>query len=222
MHVKHTIYLCLLMTGVLALSSIGRVAVAEIHEVQVANFSFTPDEIDIVVGDTVRWVWVGGTHTATSGSNCTPDGLFDAPLNSSSTSFEFTFESLGDVPYFCVPHCGLGMDGVVRVGQSTAVEEEAGFDRSATAGVITAAPNPFESATTVHYSLPSEQSVRLVIVDATGRIVAVPTTGRQAAGSHSVEWDGRTTTGTAAVSGTYFARLETATRSATRSLLLLR
>ncbi len=64
----------LILALTMALQSAPR---AEIHEVAVSNFDFTPQNLTINDGDTVRWVWVSGNHTATSGSDCVADGLFD-------------------------------------------------------------------------------------------------------------------------------------------------
>jgi plastocyanin len=77
---------------------------------------FAPSTITIHVGDTVRWQWVssGIGHSTTSGSSCTPDGIWDSGTKSSG-SFSHTFNSAGHFPYFCTPHCGVGMTGTVEV-----------------------------------------------------------------------------------------------------------
>lgn len=85
------------------------------HVVNQTGFQFVPDTLTIAVGDTVQWVWSGGPHTVTSGAPCTPDGLFDMPLTAGSPVASFTFTSAGSFEYFCLPHCLIGMDGVVQV-----------------------------------------------------------------------------------------------------------
>ena len=70
----------------------------------------------IHVGDTVRWVWVGGSHSTTSGScqgGCHPDGLWDSGTGSGMT-FSRTFTQAGTFAYHCIPH-GSSMTGVVQV-----------------------------------------------------------------------------------------------------------
>ena len=69
----------------------------------------------INVGDTVRWVWVGGTHSSTSGPcpPCTGDGTWTSGIKSSGT-FEHTFTTAGSFPYFCIPHT-QAMTGTVIV-----------------------------------------------------------------------------------------------------------
>src|SRR4029450_8520115 len=40
---------------------------------------FTPDTVNISVGDTVRWTWGTGGHSVTSGDPCTSDGEYCSP-----------------------------------------------------------------------------------------------------------------------------------------------
>ena len=70
----------------------------------------------IHVGDTVRWVWVGGSHSTTSGScpgGCQPDGKWDSGVGSGMT-FNRTFSQPGTFPYHCTPH-GAAMQGAIQV-----------------------------------------------------------------------------------------------------------
>jgi plastocyanin len=71
----------------------------------------------IHAGDTVRWDWVGGFHSTTSGtcsgSNCQRDGKWDSGEGSSKT-FSFRFTQAGTFDYFCTVH-GAAMKGVVQV-----------------------------------------------------------------------------------------------------------
>jgi len=70
----------------------------------------------IHVGDTVRWVWVGGSHSTTSGGcsgGCRPDGLWDSGTGSGKT-FERKFTQAGTFAYHCIPH-GAAMTGTVVV-----------------------------------------------------------------------------------------------------------
>ena len=50
--------------------------------------------------------------------------LFDAALNASSPEFVFEFTEMGEYPYFCRPHFGLGMTGLVVVSVATPVEPD--------------------------------------------------------------------------------------------------
>lgn len=85
------------------------------HQVIQSGLDFIPDNLTIAPGDTVEWVWGGGIHTVTSGTPCTADGLFDLPLDGTAPTVSFTFNSAGTFDYFCIPHCTLGMTGVINV-----------------------------------------------------------------------------------------------------------
>jgi plastocyanin len=88
-------------------------------EIELRNFFFNSNDVTINVGDTIRWINRTSTfHTTTSGTNCTSNGTWDQPLASLGSSFERTFNKLGTFPYFCRPHCGIGMTGTITVVQT--------------------------------------------------------------------------------------------------------
>ena len=78
-------------------------------------------------------------------------------------------------------------------------------------------PNPINHLTTLSFSLPQTQDVRLAVFDITGREVAVVTEGRHGAGEHRVAFDG-----TELSSGIYFAHLTAGTQQMTQKLLLVK
>jgi glucose/arabinose dehydrogenase/plastocyanin len=94
-------------------------AAATTHTVTCQNFAFSPANITVAPGDTVHWQWVNGSHTATSGTNCTYDGLyFNQAINVTNQTFDWVVPSsgVGLVPYFCVPHCVMAeMKGTITI-----------------------------------------------------------------------------------------------------------
>ena len=73
------------------------------------NFAFTPKEMTIKAGSTVRWTNKDDIpHTVTSDSN-----LFSSPTLDTNQTFEFTFEKPGKFLYFCTLH--PMMTGVITV-----------------------------------------------------------------------------------------------------------
>ncbi|NNE07301.1 MAG: hypothetical protein HKN20_01940 [Gemmatimonadetes bacterium] len=80
---------------------------------------FSPANVNIRQGDTVRWTWNDGPHTVTSGTGFADPNvgaLFDAPLDSANITFLYTFtDTLGTYPYHCIPHQLEGMNGTVTV-----------------------------------------------------------------------------------------------------------
>ncbi len=113
-----------LVTAAFVITLAGSAWAANFTVVQV-DLTFTPDDLTINVGDTVEWVHQSGFHTVTNGTGAADPqagAMFDANLGSG--TFSFTFNSSGDVPYFCRPHEGFGMAGMIHVENQVAAEEE--------------------------------------------------------------------------------------------------
>jgi plastocyanin len=88
---------------------------ADVVEVAVSSNQFEPASVKIKVGQTVRWTWRGGSHNIRSGPDCDqPDDKFGASIRSGGT-FEKKFEVAGSFPYYCEPHCSMGMKGEIIV-----------------------------------------------------------------------------------------------------------
>jgi hypothetical protein len=84
------------------------------------------------------------------------------------------------------------------------------------------APNPFNPATRIDYSLRSAGQARLTVHDAQGKPLATLVDERQEAGSRSVTRDGRGANGRRAASGVHFAHLATPTGRWTRKMVLIK
>lgn len=78
-------------------------------------------------------------------------------------------------------------------------------------------PNPFAYSTTIAFALDRPSQVRLTVLDARGRVVSRLTDGPRTAGRHTVRFDAYDLP-----SGTYFARLETASGSKTQPVTVVR
>lgn len=94
------------------------------------GFRFSPADVEILAGATVRWVWATGGHTVTSGSNGVADGLFCSPndqdcsatpIMGAGSVYETRFEQPGVFPYFCRPHFFAGMVGTITVATAVPV-----------------------------------------------------------------------------------------------------
>jgi len=94
---------------------------------------------------------------------------------------------------------------------------------AAPAGLTLAAPapNPFNPATRIRFTLPVASPVVLSIVDVSGREIARLVDRTLAAGSHAIEWNGRSGAGGPAASGVYLVRLEAGGRLLTARAVLL-
>ncbi|MCS6989314.1 MAG: T9SS type A sorting domain-containing protein [Chloroherpetonaceae bacterium] len=78
-------------------------------------------------------------------------------------------------------------------------------------------PNPFNPSTTIQFTLPQDDVIRLAVFDANGREVQTLASGRTSKGTHRVQFDA-----TNLASGVYFYRLETSAYSETKQMLLVK
>lgn len=147
------------------LSLLGLTLNAATQSVTVKNYSFTPSTLSVKAGDTVIWSFTGGTHTTTSGSNCTSDGKWDSGDKSSGT-FSFVFKTVGSYPYFCTPHCSLGMTGTITVTAATGIELSKYNDVK-----ISNFPNPFKELTNIVVASIEPSTLNINIRDLNGRNV---------------------------------------------------
>jgi plastocyanin len=97
------------------------------HVVTISNFQFVDSvsgtsNTTITAGETVEWVWAGGTHSTTSGtcsSICTPDLKWDSQVKSTPFTYTHTFTASDGgqtFSYYCQLHgISMGMTGVVSV-----------------------------------------------------------------------------------------------------------
>ena len=76
---------------------------------------FIPAVVEIQPGDAVTWLSVDKGHNVQFVREAVPDGVekFSSKLNQDVT---YTFETPGVYVYKCMPHYGLGMVGIVVVG----------------------------------------------------------------------------------------------------------
>ena len=83
-------------------------------------------------------------------------------------------------------------------------------------------PNPFNPRTTIRYSLPKDGDVSLDIFDVRGRKVKTLVTGRQTAGQHIVNWEGRDGRGNPQPSGVYLVQMRSDSIRLTSRITLLK
>jgi len=79
------------------------------------------------------------------------------------------------------------------------------------------APNPFNPSTTISYTLPKTQQVKLELYDFTGKRIKTMLSEVQTAGTHKITFYGNNL-----ASGLYICRLKTPTISLTHKMLLLK
>ena len=102
---------------------------AATHEVTIAGFAFTPQELTVTVGDTVTWTNTDPVaHTATSTA-----GAFDSGEVAEGASYSVTFTSPGTYDYLCTPHPSMTGRVVVVAAAAPASPAPSGLPNVATA-----------------------------------------------------------------------------------------
>lgn len=111
----------------LILLTLPSILAAELHKITITNFEFTPNDIDIKVGDTVRWENHEGFHgvseDATQAFDSGAPTILPFTLN-------HTFETAGEVFFHCSAHSSPGKNidrfpnGRINVVSDTAEEPE--------------------------------------------------------------------------------------------------
>lgn len=109
----------LLIISGLMLYAFSQAAAQSKHMVEVTQNVFTPNELEIVAGDTVEWINSDGYHnvngtTETYPSN--PHSFGNSPGNGWTYSHVFTIP--GEYNYQCDPHVELGMVGKITVKEA--------------------------------------------------------------------------------------------------------
>ncbi len=104
------------------------VSAGTIHDIAVGPggaFVFSPSEIVIELGDSIRWTWMSNGHNVVAGNPGDPTGAFlSGEPADTGTVFEVVFDQnfLDENPikdnlydYHCHPHAPFGMVGSVQV-----------------------------------------------------------------------------------------------------------
>ena len=191
------------------------------HQVDMINFAFVPDTININQGDSVLWINTTAIgHTTTSGVDGVPDGYWDSGAMAANDSIAFHFDSAGSFPYYCTPHWALGMVGLFIVDPVGIEEYEQGVPSDVDLDNIH--PNPFVQTTAITYSLSIPRHVQVSILNAAGQVVKVLTDGTMDEGTHVAQWDGRDAHGNEVAAGAYFVQVSLENQHTERKVLLLR
>ncbi|MBJ3785794.1 pseudoazurin [Devosia sediminis] len=118
-----TIRAAILAASLSLLASVS--ALAAEHEVKMLNSGdtgrmvFEPAYLEIAAGDTVTFVATDPGHNAESIKDLIPEGAtaFKGKLGE---TISVTFDVEGAYAYKCAPHLGMGMVGLIVVGEAPA------------------------------------------------------------------------------------------------------
>jgi hypothetical protein len=101
---------------------------------------------------------------------------------------------------------------------------ETGIDDETTHAIseLSCYPNPFNSETTISYTLPAKGQVCLDIYNSKGQLVKRLLNESQPKGKHSLTWNGTDDNGHSVASGLYLCRITSAGKQESRKMLLLK
>lgn len=80
---------------------------AETHVVTISSFQFSPANLNVVVGDVIRWEWAEGFHNTASVTIPSGAAPWTSPVSAGGFSFEYTVTAAGTYDYQCDPHAGF-------------------------------------------------------------------------------------------------------------------
>ncbi|HNU79090.1 MAG TPA: T9SS type A sorting domain-containing protein, partial [Prolixibacteraceae bacterium] len=83
-------------------------------------------------------------------------------------------------------------------------------------------PNPFNPITTIKYSLPQAETVRLTIYNMLGQKVRDLVNVKQQAGGYNIVWDATDQNGMTVPTGVYFYRIEAGAFAQVRKMTLMK
>ncbi len=168
----------------------GSSARAATMDVSIKNNAFNPSTLTVNVGDTVHWSNDDSTtHTVTSGTSPTPDGMFNSTLAPGAT-FDFTFTTAGTFNYFCMIH--PFMMGTITVMPAAQPSPTARAAPATPMAAATATPMPAATATAMApaATMPAGASPSAASPTARAATSAAPTATAGVAGASALPKSG--------------------------------
>ena len=83
-------------------------------------------------------------------------------------------------------------------------------------------PNPFNPSTTISYSIPDDNLVKIRIINILGKQIKILTNSYQTEGTHSIIWDGKNEHDMQMSSGIYFVLLEVGEERLSQKIILVK
>lgn len=160
----------LLLISMLTWSS----AFSTIHVFDVNASDFSPFSLGSTVGDTIRWVWTGGTHNTVSGSIPSGAASWSSPISSAVTQFDYVVSVDGVYLFACTIH---GFNGQFSVAPASGISTpipQINF-------LVSSKDN---SNYTLSYNLLGNTKVELSLTDITGKVAKVLFSGEKQGGEY--------------------------------------
>ncbi|MBK8549813.1 MAG: T9SS type A sorting domain-containing protein [Ignavibacteria bacterium] len=179
---------------------------------------FSPANISVSVGDTIKWTRTGGSHTTTcngSEGSTRPSGApaWNAPLTSASPTFIYVIQVAGMYHYVCEPHAPDMAGNINAVASSITQLTEIVRSYELSQNF----PNPFNPVTNINFSIPNSSNVVLKVFNNMGQEIETLVNEKLNAGSYQVDWNAVNYT-----SGIYYYKIQTEGFIETRKMLLIK
>jgi plastocyanin len=127
--------------------------------VNVVQFSFQPETLQIDPGDSVTWMFSEAGHTTTANRGQAESWDSGPETNDVGTTFRHTFDTPGRYGYICIPH-GSFMTGVVQVGSDEFPKSQRSFKQTRRGNSVTMSFRLVEAAkVTVRLRGPTRRTV---------------------------------------------------------------
>lgn len=208
-----------LSSALLLLMFISATAQSTIVNVNATSgLTFSPQTINVFVGDTVKWTRTGGSHTTTcDGQTFTsrPAGAlpWNAPLTSGSPTFTYVITVAGTYNYICEPHAP-SMSGVINATVSGITQLN---EIAISYGISQNYPNPFNPETNIKFSIPVPSFVTLKVYNNTGKEIATLVNEKLGSASYEINWNA-----SGQNSGVYYYRIQAGEFTQTRKMMLIK
>lgn len=179
-----------------------------------AGFAYSPNAMQVNVGDTI--VWQGDFTGHPLSSTAVPAGAATFTMKTG-TSFIYVVQAVGQYNYRCDFHFSLNPP---MIGSFTAVAAGVKIDPAAIGSLQQNMPNPVHAAasheTMIHFMLDKPELVTLSLYDSKGALVATILNGEESEGMHMVTLDVMPF-----ASGTYTYVLSTSKGVLSKNLVIL-
>jgi len=181
---------------------------ATIHIVNQQGFTFSPADLSVIVGDTVRFRWNNGSHNTIATMVPAGAATWNSPLNSGVQSYDYEVTVAGNYEYHCSFHSGQG-------GVFTAVSNPTNLNSVKSAISEMNVRVAASGSLVINMLNASGNRVNVTMLDLTGREVANLYQGTVASDDFIVRQDV-----TAFQRGIYFVRFQEGARVTTRKVLV--
>jgi plastocyanin len=140
-------------------------AFATVHTITVSDFQFNPTTLNVMIGDTIEWQWINGSHTTTSGNIPSGASSWDSQINSANPVFTYVVTVAGSYTYFCQPHSVI-MGGTFTASTPVGVTPKPGSKEMG----VSIYPNPVQRYATIDLkNIPaSTKYVKIEVYDILG------------------------------------------------------